>query len=145
MTAGDAALKIVGDVEECTIAVGDPGIERQQIGRYRRLVAGGAAHLELFDRACGPYRPMAEQAASKIGACRDSVIAQVERQREVEQDVVVIAGIKRDAIERARGRLVQVDAVSAASSSTGLYRPTSRMANCVVWTPTASPPAPASM
>ena len=55
MTAGDAALKIVGDVEECTVAVGDPGIERQQIGRYRRLVAGGAAHLELFDRACSPY------------------------------------------------------------------------------------------
>src|SRR5438046_1669979 len=56
---------------------------------------------------------MAEQATSKIGACRDSVIAQVERQREVEQDVVVIAGIKRDAVERARGGSAAQDVAGA--------------------------------
>ena len=38
------------------------------------------------------------------------------------------------------GRVVDRQTVS----STGRYRPTSRIANCVVWTPTASPPAPAS-
>ncbi len=31
MTAGDAAVKIVGDVEERAVAVGDAGIERQEI------------------------------------------------------------------------------------------------------------------
>ena len=31
------------------------------------------------------------------------LVAQIERQREVEQDVVVIAGVERDAVERAGG------------------------------------------
>ena len=42
------------------------------------------------------------------------------------------------------GRAVQARAVSIASRSTGSYRPTSRIANCVACTPTARPPAPAS-
>jgi len=67
------------------------------------LVAGGAAHLELLDGVCGPYRPVAEQTAAEIGARGDALVAQIERQRECEQDMIVIAGIKRDAIERARG------------------------------------------
>src|SRR5437867_5399091 len=103
MAAGDAAVKIIGDVEERTVAVGDAGVECQEIGRHRVLVARGAAHLELLDRARGPNRPVAEQAAAEIDSCRDAAIAQVERQREVEQDMIVVAGIERDAIERARG------------------------------------------
>ena len=46
---------------------------------------------------------MAEQAAAEIGAGGHALVAQIERQRKVEQDVVVIAGIERDAVERARG------------------------------------------
>src|SRR5258708_5182988 len=41
----------------------------------------------------------------------------------------------------ASGCFVQDAAVSAASSSTDRYIPTSRIANCGGWTPTASPPA----
>ncbi len=69
----------------------------------RVLAARGAAHLELLDRGRGPHRPVAEQAAAEIGAGGDAVVAQVERQREIEQDVIVIAGIERDAVERAGG------------------------------------------
>ena len=47
---------------------------------------------------------MAEQAALEIRAGRDALVAQVERQHQVEQDVVVVAGVERDAVERARRR-----------------------------------------
>ena len=47
---------------------------------------------------------MAEQATSEIRSGGDAALAQVERQCEVEQDVVVVAGIKRYPIERACGR-----------------------------------------
>src|SRR6266702_5310981 len=103
MAAGDAAVKIIGDVEERAVAIGDAGIERQEIGRHGVVAARGAAHLELLDGALGPYRPVAEQAAAERGAGSDAVVAQVERQGEIEQDVIVIAGIERDAIERAGG------------------------------------------
>ena len=38
VAAGDAAVKIVGDVEEGAVAIGDAGIEREQVGRYAVLV-----------------------------------------------------------------------------------------------------------
>src|SRR4051812_7793333 len=63
VAAGDAAVKIVGDIEEGAVAVGDAGVERQQVCWQRVLVARGLADLELFYRARGPYRPVAEQSA----------------------------------------------------------------------------------
>src|SRR5437879_1549574 len=68
VTAGDAAVKIVGDVEEGAVAIGDAGVERQQFSRQSVLVAGGLAGFELLDRARGPYRPVAEQAAADMRA-----------------------------------------------------------------------------
>src|SRR5205085_7308624 len=47
---------------------------------------------------------MAEQATSERRSGGDAALAKVERQCEVEQDVVVVAGIKRYSIERACGR-----------------------------------------
>src|SRR5436305_7645194 len=102
VAAGNAAVKVVGNIEKRAVAVGDARIERQKIGRHRSLVARGAAHLELLDGASGPHRPVAEQSAFEIGSRGDAALAQIERQREVEQDVIVIAGIERNAIERAR-------------------------------------------
>src|SRR5688572_8965211 len=101
MAAGDAAVKIVGDVEERAVAIGDAGVERQEIGRHAVLAARRLAHLELLDGARGPYRPVPEQAALEVGAGGGAVVAQVEREDEIEQDVIVIAGIERDAVERA--------------------------------------------
>src|SRR5207253_11335666 len=76
---------------------------RQQIRGQVLLAARGAAAFELFYRARSPYRPVAEQAALDVHAGGDAALAQVERQHEIEQDVVVIAGRERDAVERARG------------------------------------------
>src|SRR5215212_9797412 len=47
---------------------------------------------------------MAEQATSEIRAGGDATIAQVERQCQVEQDVVVVTSVERYSIERACGR-----------------------------------------
>src|SRR2546430_10970445 len=103
MAACDAAVKIVGDIEERAVAIGDAGIERQQVGRHGVLAARSLAHLELPDRARGPYRPVSEPAALAPGAGGAAVVAQVEGVGEDEQAVTVIAGIERDAIERAGG------------------------------------------
>src|SRR3954471_4629759 len=64
MAAGDAAVKIIADVEERAVAVGNARIERQQVGRQAFAAARGAAHFELPDRARGPYRPVSEQFAA---------------------------------------------------------------------------------
>src|SRR5215218_824502 len=82
VATGNAAMKVVGDIEERAVAIGDAGIKRQQIRRHGVLVTRGAAHLELFYRARGPYRPVAKQAATKIGPDRHAIVAQVERQHE---------------------------------------------------------------
>src|SRR5882757_6982473 len=86
VTAGDAAVKIVGDVEEGAVAVGDARIERQQVGGQAVLAARGAAHFELLYCGGGPHRPMPEQSAAYMRAGGDAFVAEVERQREVEQD-----------------------------------------------------------
>src|SRR3954453_9921150 len=63
VAAGDAAVKIVGDVEEGAVAIGDARIQRQQVGGQRTLSPRGTAHLELFYGARGPHRPVPEQPA----------------------------------------------------------------------------------
>src|SRR3954454_20708512 len=80
MTTGDAAVKIVGDIEERAVAVGDAGIERQQVRRQAVLAARSLAHLELPYRARGPHRPVPEQAALEPCAGGDALVAHVERQ-----------------------------------------------------------------
>src|SRR5918999_3984523 len=102
MTTGDAAVKIVGNVEERAVAIGDTRVERQEIGRHGVLAACRLAHLELPDRARGPYRPVPEQAALEVCSRGDALVAEVERQSEVKQDVIVVAGIERDAVKCVR-------------------------------------------
>src|SRR3954451_25121474 len=75
MAAGDAAVKIIGDVEEGAVAIGYAGIEREQIGRDAVLVPCCLAALELFDRARRPHRPVAEQTALEVGPRGDAVVA----------------------------------------------------------------------
>src|SRR5436305_14527133 len=62
---------------------------------------------------------MAEQATSEIRARGEAALAQVERQCEVEQDVVVVAGIKRYSLERACGR----DAAHDTERAVAIARP----------------------
>src|SRR2546423_11282795 len=93
VTAGEATMEIIGDVEKGAVAIGNAGIERQQVRRHRVLVARSLAGFELLDRGRGPDRPVSEQPAANMGARGDAVVAQVERQGEVEQAVVVVAGL----------------------------------------------------
>src|SRR5947207_14835668 len=66
MATGDAAVEIVGDIEERAVAIGDAGVERQEIGRHAVLAARRLAHFELLDGARGPDRPVPEQAALEV-------------------------------------------------------------------------------
>jgi len=44
---------------------------------------------------------MAEQPAADVGSDRDALVAEVEGQREIKQDMIVVSGIERDPVERA--------------------------------------------
>src|SRR5882762_9210140 len=44
---------------------------------------------------------MAEQPAANVGSDRDALVAEVEGQRQIKQDVIVVSGIERDPVERA--------------------------------------------
>src|SRR3977135_1806108 len=63
MATGDAAVEIVGDVEECAVVLGPARGERQEIGGQGVLAARSLAQLELFYGTRRPSRPVAEQAA----------------------------------------------------------------------------------
>src|SRR3954451_5599499 len=79
VATGDAAVKVVGDIEERAVAIGDAGIERQQIRRQAILAPRSLAPLELLDRARGPHRPVPKEAALEPGAGGDALVTQVER------------------------------------------------------------------
>src|SRR5437867_22503 len=102
MTPGDTAPEAVGDIEKGGVAIGDARVERENLGRYgarrNRLMEAS----EKADGSAGPHRPMAEQAAAKADGHRLAVAHDGERRHEVEDDVVVIAGIERDALLGAR-------------------------------------------
>ena len=102
VAAGDAAVKIVRHVEKSTVAVGYLGVEREQFGadragRDRRLDA-----REQFHRGFGPHAPVAEQPA--LDAQHDflAVALHHERRDQIEDDVIIVAGVQRDAFFRAR-------------------------------------------
>ena len=106
VAAGDAAAEVVGDVEEGAVAVGDAAVEREQLALDRAARLGarqrGLAALEQLDRALRPDRPVAEQAAAKAHRHRRAVAHRRERRDQVEDDVVVVAGVERDALLGAR-------------------------------------------
>src|SRR5690606_29954793 len=98
VAAGDAAMEIIRNVEERAVAVGDAGIKGKKIGGNRILAGFFAAAVEDLDRALGPDRPVAEKAALETHRYRLSVSHDGKRCHEIEDDVVVIASIKGDAI-----------------------------------------------
>ena len=64
MAAGDTAGKVVFDVEDGAVAVGDFGIQRQQVVVDRAAVDGRMDAGELFDGAMGPHRPVPQEPAA---------------------------------------------------------------------------------
>ena len=98
VTTRDATREVVVDIEHDRIAVGDEGIERQHLrwdgaGRDRELQP-----LQHFDRPARPHAPMAEQSALEA-QCHFAIAgAHHHRRHEISDDVIVVAGVERDAI-----------------------------------------------
>ncbi len=84
--------------KKAALDLGDGAVERQQGGRHGLGVAHDLAALEQFDRLLRPYRPVAEQATGKTQRTGMGD----KGQDQVEDDVVVIAGIERHPIGCAR-------------------------------------------
>jgi hypothetical protein len=93
----------VGDVEERGVAVGDARIQRQQCGLGDAGIDRAVDTLEQLDGAARPHAPVPEQAAAD--AHRDALAAARHHEglQQVEHDVVVVAGVERDALLGAGG------------------------------------------
>ena len=63
VAAGDHAVEIIGGVEDRRVAVGDLGVERQELDGYFLCRDRGVNALQQFDRALDPHAPMTEQPA----------------------------------------------------------------------------------
>src|ERR1700730_1578853 len=88
--ARNASMKIVNRIEQRRICVGDLLRKRQQIGRnIVHLLPSGP---EMSDSLLCPYCPVAQQAAGKT----NSLVAELIGSKQVEQNIIVIAGIQGD-------------------------------------------------
>ena len=106
VAAGDAAVEVVGDVEEGAVAVGDAAVEREQLAIDEPPASGAAAAaLQRSSSSTAPCvhtdqwpsRPPRKRTVTGSPSRID-----VERRDEVEHDVVVVAGVERDAVLGAR-------------------------------------------
>src|SRR5262249_40366279 len=98
VASGNAAPEAMGHVEERGIAIGDPAVERKELARDLFARAGGATALENLDGASHPDRPVAEQAAAKPPLHARPAAFDQERGQQIEHDMIVVAGIERDAL-----------------------------------------------
>ena len=101
MAPGDAALEIVGDIEEGAIAVGNLGIHRQQLGVDGIRLDGGVNTAQNPDRRFHPDAPMAEQPALDSDPDFPAVPFHDERRQQVEDDVIVVARVQSDPVRGA--------------------------------------------
>src|SRR5690348_12473671 len=91
--AGDASGEPVSLIERGTVEIGELGRAGQQLERYR-----SAAPHELTDLGVQPYglrradRPLSQQATDDVY----DVVAEPERGQQIDDDVVVVAGVQRD-------------------------------------------------
>ncbi len=100
---GNAAVECVRHIEESSIAVGDPCIEREKVlidlaGRLRRTTALEQSQRRFWSR---PTNGRAIRRETRAAA--SCLLADVEGQGEIEHDVIVVAGIKRDTLRCVRG------------------------------------------
>ncbi len=97
VTAGDAAGEIVRHVKQCPVGIGDLAVQLQQrgidaAGRGRVVGAGQVVHRRLY-----PGAPMTQQAALEAEHHRLIVPAHRERRHQVQEDMIVVARVERDA------------------------------------------------
>jgi hypothetical protein len=102
VAASDAPSEVVHCIEKRTVAIGHATIECKEIGIDTTCRGRFFATFEDRNSSASPNRPMPEEAATKS---YDNVLIRPlhhERCQQIEYDVIVIAGIKRDAFLCAR-------------------------------------------
>src|SRR6478735_3119643 len=96
MNSRYASGKLMSGIKKCGIAIGYLRGEREQFGRHLLLLPGSLAVFQKLNCLPRPASPMTEQPARETYAdsppCRSGRI----RGKQVEHDVVVIAGVERD-------------------------------------------------
>src|SRR5262245_47444708 len=109
VAAGDAAGKAVGDVENDAIAVGYHRIDGQKIVRDNTGADAGMCARQQLDGSFGPHAPVPQQPALEADLNLALSGADPERRDEIGDDMVVVAGVERDAILRAGGNDTEGD------------------------------------
>src|SRR6516162_303433 len=98
VAAGDAPSEIVRAVEEGAVAIGHATVKRKHVAVDGPIRGRFLAALENRDRSAGPDRPVPKQPAAKPDHDALSRSLHHKRREEVEYDVIIVAGIERDAL-----------------------------------------------
>ena len=94
VNAGKAALEVIGGVEEGCIGIGQGGVFHQPLGGNLILHSGDFDFLEEFDRAFRPNAELTEKPADD----EPPLTGKFPGREQIEDDVVVVAGVKRDVV-----------------------------------------------
>ena len=98
MDTGNAAAERVGNVEDAAIGIG----ERRGFGEPRFVERCPAARRldarEQLDGRASPTRPLAEESAIDPAHGTFTADGDAERREQIDNDVVVVAGIERDIV-----------------------------------------------
>src|SRR6056297_1321361 len=98
VATGYTTCEIVRNVEYCCIHRSDLRVAREQIGGHGCTVRHGAAGAIEVNGGLRPDAPMSEQAAADAQRYNLRAPRDVERRHEIEDDVVIVAGIEGDAL-----------------------------------------------
>jgi len=102
VATGNATVKIIGHVKKGRIAIGDLCGKCEQIVTDWTCLDGAPDASEHVDCTSRPYAPMAEQPAIDPHFYFGVVARNSERGHQIEHDVVIVSGIKANAILGAR-------------------------------------------
>ena len=91
-------MEVVGRVEDRRVAVGHRGVERQEFSGYLVLGDRRVDARQKLDRPLDPHAPMAEQPALDAHGALAAIRRHGEGDDEVEDDVIVVAGVERDPV-----------------------------------------------
>ena len=90
--------KVVGDVEEDAVAVGDAAVERQDLGGTAPAADGAMERSSSATAPLRPDAPVAEQAAAEAQHDLALAVRTANGVTRSSDDVVVVAGVERDAL-----------------------------------------------
>src|SRR3954470_7525109 len=101
---GDATRKTICGIEKCGVRVRDFDIAAQKGRRNFLFARGTPAFIEQTNGLVSPNGPMAQQSANNAALGRFSNRFKTERRDQIDHDVVIVAGVKRDVVAPAFNR-----------------------------------------